>query len=298
MSSLKSIKLMHHRIPASQKFKKMDKQKIWFITGASKGMGLLLTKLLLDKGHKVAAASRNTKQLIENAGNGNENFLPVALDITDSGKVRQAIDKTIEHFGGLDVAVNNAGFSYIGSLEELTDEEFRKALDVNLFGTVNVIRASMAQFRKQHSGHVINIASAAGYVANAHIGSYVTSKFAMVGLTESLALEAAYFNVKATVVLPGSFRTSFLDEGSLTYAKHPIGEYKSDKTFQSFSVRAGTQPGDPQKLVEEIFNLADMKNPPVHLILGPDSYKMITEKMEANSKEFAEYINVSMSTNF
>lgn len=275
----------------------MDKQKVWFVTGASKGMGLLLTKLLLDKGDKVAATSRNTDQLQESVGIESNNFLPIELDITDSEAVKKAINKTVEYFGGLDVAVNNAGFSFIGSLEELTDDEFRKALDVNLFGTVNVIRASMAQFRKQRSGHIINIASAAGYIAGANIGSYVTSKFAIVGLTESLALEIEPLNVKATVVLPGSFRTNFLDEGSLTYTKHRIEEYNSDKTFQSYSIRAGTQPGDPQKLVTELFNLANMKNPPVHLILGGDSFKMITDKMAENLEEFEVYKHISTSTN-
>lgn len=275
----------------------MKNQKIWFVTGASKGMGLLLTKLLLDKGDKVAAASRNTDQLKQSVGIESDSFLPIELDITNSEAVKKAINKTIEYFGGLDVAVNNAGFSFIGSLEELTDEEFRKALDVNLFGTVNVIRASMTQFRKQHSGHIINIASAAGYMAGANIGSYVASKFAMVGLTESLALEIAPLNVKATVVLPGSFRTNFLDKGSLTYTKHPIEEYNSDKTFQSYSMRAGIQPGDPKKLVTELFNLANMENPPVHLILGADSYKMITDKMSKNLEDFDVYKHISISTN-
>lgn len=275
----------------------MNNQKIWFVTGASKGMGLSLTKLLLDKGNRIAATSRNTKQLKQSVGIENDNFLPIELDITNSEDVKQAIKKTVEHFGGLDVVVNNAGFSFIGSIEELTNEEFRKALDVNLFGTVNVTRAAMAQFRKQRSGHIINIASAAGYIAGANIGSYVTSKFAMVGLTESLALEAAHLNVKATVVLPGSFRTNFLDEGSLMYTKHPIDEYNSDKTFQSFSVRAGTQPGDPKKLVAALLNLADMKNPPVHLIVGPDSYNMITDKLVKNLEEFEAYKSISMSTN-
>lgn len=275
----------------------MNNQKIWFVTGASKGMGLSLTKLLLDKGNRVAATSRNTKQLKQSVGIENDNFLPIELDITNSEDVKQAIKKTVEHFSGLDVVVNNAGFSFIGSIEELTNEEFRKALDVNLFGTVNVTRAAMAQFRKQRSGHIINIASAAGYIAGANIGSYVTSKFAMVGLTESLALEAAHLNVKATVVLPGSFRTNFLDEGSLMYTKHPIDEYNSDKTFQSFSVKAGTQPGDPKKLVAALLNLADMKNPPVHLIVGPDSYNMITDKLVKNLEEFEAYKSISMSTN-
>lgn len=275
----------------------MDNQKIWFITGASKGMGLLLAKLLLSKGDKVAATSRNIEQLISNVGIESETFLPLELDITKSDQVKKAVMRTVDHFGRLDVAVNNAGFSYIGSLEELTDEEFRKALDVNLFGTVNVIRASMSQFRQQHSGHIINIASAAGYISGPNIGSYVASKFAMVGLTESLAQEIEHLNVKATVVLPGSFRTNFLSEGSLTYAQQPIPEYNSNKTFHSFSSRAGTQPGDSQKLVAELVNLVNMENPPVHLILGPDSYKMIMDKLSKEIEEFKLYKTISLSTN-
>jgi len=274
----------------------MSNHKIWFVTGASKGMGLLLTKLLLDKGDKVAAASRNTEQLKRGIGIESKNLLPIELDITNSEAVKKAIHKTIEYFGGLDVAVNNAGFSFIGSLEELTDEEFRKALDVNLFGTVNVIRSSMAQFRKQRSGRIINIASAAGYIAGPNIGSYVASKFAMVGLTEALALETKHLNIKPTVILPGSFRTNFLDEGSLNYAKEPIADYESAKTYSSYTQRAGKQPGDPQKLVAELVNLADMENPPVHLILGPDSFKMIMEKRARDLEEFDAFREISLST--
>lgn len=274
----------------------MDNQKIWFVTGASKGMGLLLTKLLLEKGHKVAATSRNTDSLESNLGMESDHFLPLGLDITNSEDVKGAINQTIKYFGGLDVAVNNAGFSFIGSLEELTDEEFRKALDVNLFGAVNVIRASMSQFRKQRSGRIINIASAAGYIAGPNIGSYVASKFAMVGLTEALALEAKHLNVKPTVVLPGSFRTNFLDGGSLNYAKNPIPDYESASTYKSYTERAGKQPGDPEKLVAELVNLANMENPPVHLILGPDSFRMIMDKRERDWEEFEAFKKISLST--
>lgn len=275
----------------------MNNQKVWFVTGASKGMGLLLTKLLLQDGYKVAATSRNLASLKSNVAIESDHFLPIKLDITNSKETKQAIDHTVKYFGVLDIVVNNAGFSYIGSLEELTDEEFRKALDVNLFGTVNVIRASMAQFRKQRSGRIINIASAAGYIAGPNIGSYVASKFAMVGLTEALALEAKHLNIKPTVILPGSFRTNFLDEGSLNYAKNPIPEYESRNTYKGYAERAGKQPGDPEKLVRELVNLANMENPPVHLILGPDSFKMIMDKREKDLEEFETFKEVSLSTN-
>jgi NAD(P)-dependent dehydrogenase (short-subunit alcohol dehydrogenase family) len=276
----------------------MDSKKVWFITGASKGIGLLLTKLLLKDGHKVAATSRSVQQLESNVGEDkNEHFLPLQLDITSSSDVKSAIEQSIVYFGGLDVVVNNAGFAFVGSMEELTDEEFRKAMDVNLFGTVNVVRAAMPHLRKQRSGHIINIASAGGYVAMANVGSYAASKFGMVGLTEALAQEIAPFNVKATVVLPGTFRTSFLEKGSLTYTQNPIREYESDKVLQGMSARTGTQTGDPQKLVAELVNLSKMERPPVHLLLGPDSYKMIMDKRAKDLEEFEAYKHITMSTN-
>ncbi|MFZ6666083.1 SDR family NAD(P)-dependent oxidoreductase [Peijinzhouia sedimentorum] len=275
----------------------MNIQKIWFITGASKGMGLLLTKLLLQEGYKVAATSRNVEALRLNVGTESGDFLPIELDITNRDDVKVAIEQTVKHFGRLDVAVNNAGFSYIGSLEELSDQEFRKALDVNLFAAVNVIRASMAHFRKQRAGRIINISSTAGYIAGPNIGSYVASKFAMVGLTEALALEAKHLNIKPTVVLPGSFRTNFLNEDSLHYANNPILDYESGNTYKSYADRAGQQPGDPEKLVKELLNLANMENPPVHLILGADSFKMIMDKRDKDLEEFEAFKEISLSTN-
>ncbi|WP_080059352.1 SDR family NAD(P)-dependent oxidoreductase [Spirosoma aerolatum] len=273
------------------------KTKTWFITGASKGMGLALVKLLLAKGHAVAATSRNKQAMSRQIHGYTETFLPLEMDLTAEESVQNAIQQTVETFGRLDVVVNNAGFAYVGSLEEMTDQEFRYALDVNLFGTVNVIRAAMPYLRQQRSGHIINIASAGGYVAVANLGSYAASKFAMVGLTESLAAEIKPLGVYATVVLPGSFRTQFLEDGSLTYVKTPIAEYGSEKTLDGMSKRAGTQPGDPDKLVAQLVRLADYQTPPVHLILGPDSYRMIMEKRDRDLAEFEAYKETTMSTN-
>ena len=263
-----------------------NNHKVWFITGASKGMGLVLVKLLLSKGNKVAATSRNAEDLKAKITENTEHFLPLQVDLTSDDSVKSAVKQTVEHFGNLDVVVNNAGYALVGSIEELTDKEFRQALDVNLFGTVNVIRAAAPYLRKQRSGHIINISSAGGYVAMANIGSYHASKFAIVGITEALALEMKAFNVKATVLLPGSFRTSFLEEGSLNSIEHRIEEYKSEQTFAGMSVRAGTQPGDPDKLAAELIRLGESENPPVHLILGPDSYQWIMNKRAADQEEF------------
>ncbi|WP_158800243.1 SDR family oxidoreductase [Pedobacter sp. L105] len=275
-----------------------ENKKVWFVTGASKGMGLSLVKSLLSKGYKVAATSRNIADLTAKVTEFTEHFLPLKVDLTSDESVKEAVKQTVDKFGKLDVIVNNAGYALVGSFEELTDKEFRQALDVNLFGTVNVIRSAMPYLRKQRSGHIINISSAGGYVALANVGSYAASKFALVGITEALALEVKSFGVKATVLLPGSFRTNFLEEGSLSSGDHRIEEYGSDKTLEGMSVRAGTQPGDPDKLVTEVIRLGENENPPVHLILGPDSYKWITDKKAADIAEFEAYKEITLSTNF
>src|SRR5699024_11351620 len=145
----------------------MSNQKVWFITGASKGLGLILTQMLLSNGEIVIATSRNIDGLKNSIPQGEDRFLPLKVDITSDKQVKIAIEKSIEKFGKIDVVVNNAGYSLVGSMQEMSDEEFRATIDVNLFGTVNVIRNVVPYLRKQQSGHVINISSGSGYSGNA-----------------------------------------------------------------------------------------------------------------------------------
>ncbi|GAB3820939.1 SDR family NAD(P)-dependent oxidoreductase [Pontibacter rugosus] len=276
----------------------MDSTNVWFITGASKGLGLALTKLILSKGHKVVATSRSLESLNKSIGENNENFLPLQVDITSDPEVKDAVNRSIEKFGKLDVIVNNAGYSLVGSMEEVTDEEFRQTIDVNLFGTVNVIRAVMPYLRKQQSGHIINISSNAGYVGFPNAASYNAAKFAVIGLSEALFLEAQPFNVKVTVVAPGQFRTSFMNEGSLTFTKNKIPVYKvaeAEAMWRSFS---GQQIGDPQKLVNILNDIAQIANPPLHLLLGPDTYELITNHRAQEKQEIKTWKHLTLSTNF
>ncbi len=276
----------------------MDNTKIWFITGASKGMGLALTKLLLSKGEKVVAASRSLADLQKSIDGNNDNFLPLQLDITSDADVKSAMKQSIDKFGKLNVVVNNAGYSLVGSLEEVTDAEFRKTVDVNLFGTVNVIRAAMPYLRQQQSGHVINISSNAGYIGFANAGSYCASKFAIIGLSEALAAEAAPFNIKVTAVAPGQFRTSFMEEGSLTFTENKIPVYKvaeSETMWRSFS---GQQIGDPHKLANILYDLSRLAEPPLHLLLGPDTYELVMEHRAKERQEIESWKHVTLSTNF
>ncbi|WP_345954575.1 SDR family NAD(P)-dependent oxidoreductase [Mucilaginibacter sp. PAMB04168] len=275
----------------------MEHKKVWFVTGASKGIGLALVKLLLSTGNKVAATTRDVKALESQLPNDKANLLPLAVDITADKNVKDSIQKAIEHFGRLDVVVNNAGYSLVGSMEEMTDEEFRGSMDVNLFGTVNIIRAAMPYFRKQGSGHFINISSNAGYVGFAKAASYNAAKFAVVGLSEALAQEVQPFGVKVTVVAPGQFRTNFMDKGSMTFAQNKIDVYQLDKAEKMWREFSGKQIGDPEKLVKILMDLTDMPNPPLHLLLGPDTYQLVTEHRRKEQEEIEAWKHITLSTN-
>jgi NAD(P)-dependent dehydrogenase (short-subunit alcohol dehydrogenase family) len=275
----------------------MNNQKVWFITGASKGFGLSLVKLLLSNGNKVAATSRNAADIEKQGLAHPENLLALTVDLTRGESVNDAIKKTIEKFGRLDVVVNNAGYLIVGSLEEITEQEFRQSMEVNVFGTVNVIRASMPYLRKQRSGHIFNFSSVAGYIGHANAASYDAAKYAVTGLSEALAEEVKPFGIKVTVVAPGYFRTSFLEQGSVMMAKNRIKEYNADQLEAAMKQMNGKQAGDPEKLVAELVKLAEEPNPPVQLLMGPDAYRMVTEKREADKQEFEAWKHVTLSTN-
>jgi NAD(P)-dependent dehydrogenase (short-subunit alcohol dehydrogenase family) len=276
----------------------MSEQKVWLITGASKGLGLALTKLVLSQGNKVIATSRNIEDFKSSITEHQENFLPLKLDITSDKDVKNAIQISIEKFGRIDVIVNNAGYSLVGSMEEMTDEEFRQTVDVNLFGTVNIIRNAMPYLRKQGSGHIINISSNAGYVGFANASSYNASKFAVVGLSEALAQEVAPFGIKVTVVAPGQFRTNFMDKGSLTFAKNRVDVYGLDTAEKMWTDFSGQQAGDPEKLVRILTEITALENPPLRLLLGPDTYQLLTEHREKEMQEFESWKHLTLSTNF
>lgn len=276
----------------------MSNQKVWFITGASKGMGLEVTKAVLANGDKVVATSRNRGELIKNIGEATENYLPLQLDITNDAEVKEAITVSIERFGKLDVVLNNAGYYLVGSLEEVSDEEFRKTIDVNVFGTVNVIRNVMPHLRQQKSGHIINISSNMGYMGFANTGSYNAAKFAVIGLSEALAQEAKQFNISTTVVAPGMFRTSFMSDSTLTVAKHRIDAYGVNYHVEKLNSFNGNQPGDPAKLAKVLIEVSQMAEPPIHLLLGPDSYHSVIEQRKKEAEEIEQWKDITLSTNF
>ena len=276
----------------------MNNQKVWLITGASKGLGLALTKLALSQGHKVIATSRNIENFKTSLTENKELFLPLKVDITSDKEVKDAVEKGIKKFGKIDVIVNNAGYCLVGSMEEMTDEEFRKTVDVNLFGTVNVIRNVMPYLRQQQSGHIINISSNAGYVGFANATSYNASKFAVIGLSEGLASEVSPFGIKVTVVAPGQFRTNFMEKGSMIFAENKIDVYGLEKAEKMWSEFSGQQIGDPDKLVKILTNIVELENPPLRLLLGPDTLELLQQQRDKEMKEFEAWKHLTLSTNF
>ena len=277
------------------------KNKVWFVTGASKGLGLSLVKELLNKGYNVAATSRNLAELGNAVGNSSQSFLPLQMDLVDTASVAQGIQKTIDQFGRIDVIVNNAGYGLVGAIEELTDEETRLNFDVNVFGTLNVLRAALPYMRKQGSGHILNVASVGGLVGTfPGFGIYCATKFAMHGFSESLSAELKEFGIHVTVVSPGYLRTNFLGAGSLIVPKNEIQEYSSVRNAQNNHQHNinGAQPGDPDKAASVIIEVATQQQPPLHLYLGADAYGLVESKLKDVKEEMEKLKALATSINY
>jgi NAD(P)-dependent dehydrogenase (short-subunit alcohol dehydrogenase family) len=264
-----------------------NKQKVWYITGASKGFGLSLVKQLLNAGQQVAATSRNKDELIKAVGYSGPDFLPLQVNLPDEASVGASIQATVAAFTKIDVIINNAGYGIGGSIEELSDKETRDSFDVNVFGTLNVIRKAMPYLREQRSGHIINIASIAGITGVTGWAIYAATKFSVVGLTEVLADDVRSMGIKVTVVAPGAFRTSFLTPESLFIAKELIDDYQDVRTSHSRYLKMdGSQPGDPEKAAAAIIGVAQEENPPLYLLLGGDAFNRAMNKLNLLDKEF------------
>lgn len=279
----------------------MNTKKVWLVTGASKGLGLALVKKLVEQGYNVAATSRELFTLNEEVGQDTPDFLALEVDLVNDQSVSAAVAAIIQKFGKIDVVVNNAGYGQLGTLEEITDHEARQNFDVNVFGSLNVIRHVMPHFREKKAGAFFNFSSIAGFLGTfPGWGIYNATKFAVAGFTEALSAEVKSFGVTATIVYPGYFKTNFLLKGSMRLAAHPIAEYTAARELEVIHDEQiiGNQPGDPQKAADALIKVAESETRPLHLFLGSDALGMAQGKITAVQNDLQAFEDLTKSTDF
>jgi NAD(P)-dependent dehydrogenase (short-subunit alcohol dehydrogenase family) len=278
----------------------MNKTKIWYVTGASQGLGLTLVKKLLESGYQVAATSRNVQKLRESVGVVDAGrFLPLAVDLNNMECVDESIRQTLSVFGRIDVVVNNAGYGMAGTVEEVEEDEIRKIFDVNVLAVINVVKSVLPFLREQRSGYIINIGSIAGLVGAPGWSVYAATKAAVAAFSEVLALDVKEFGIKVTVVEPAGFRTGFLEKDSLAYAESNIEGYQAVKeTQRRYLAGNGIQPGDPGRASAILIGLAESGDVPVHLYLGQDAYNRAAGKLAAMTAELEAWKEDTISADY
>jgi len=271
----------------------------WFITGASRGFGVEIARQALDRGDNVVATARNPRAVEEALPNHQDRLLAVALDVTDEAQAQEAAAAAVNRFGRIDVVVNNAGRGLLGAVEETTDKAARAVYDTNVFGVLNVLRATLPILRAQRKGRILNISSVGGFSGSAGWGVYCSTKFAMEGYSEALQAELAPLGITVTIVEPGYFRTDFLDTTSLNPAElHPIPDYAetSGAMRQAVPTINHAQPGDPIKGAAAIITIADLENPPLRAQLGSDTANALKAKITQLQEEATKYRTLTLST--
>jgi NAD(P)-dependent dehydrogenase (short-subunit alcohol dehydrogenase family) len=279
----------------------METQKTWFITGASRGFGFEVAKAALSSGDKVVGTVRNNCSALYTNLEHHPNLFVAEMDVTKEMEVKEAVKIAINHFGKLDIILNNAGYGIVGAIEEVSDIEARKQYDANVFGLLNVLRATLPFLRKERSGHIINVSSLFAFDPLEGWSLYASTKNAVEGISKGLAKELEPFGIKVSVLEPGLFRTGFTSKDSYAIAQNPINDYGNTmveymrKGTDSYH---GTQPGDPSKLAALVLKLAHTKNPPLHLPIGKDavnSYNIFREKM---SEDVNGWVIESINTDY
>src|SRR4249919_1933493 len=271
--------------PQPEECTQMTDKKVWFITGAGRGMGVDIASAALAAGYAVVATGRDIARLSKALGKAvgvSGELLTVKLDVTRPGDAEAAVRAAIDRFGRIDVLVNNAASFHAGYFEELTPEQFERQLSVSLIGPMNVTRAVLPVMRKQRSRHVISISSSAGLAAGFDfVSAYAASKFGLEGWMESLHAEVAPFGITTTVVNPGFFRTELLTEQSTTYAKPSIKDYdeRRAKQLKFWKGQNGKQSGDPAKLARALITIASQQPPPRRFIAGADAIATAEQKI-------------------
>ena len=277
----------------------MSEKKVWFVTGTTNGMGRALVKELLTQGYNVAACSRSMERLNERFGSETAQFLPIQMNVKDEQDVKKAIAATVQKFGRIDVAVNNAGFTHLATVENMSDESVRDIFDVNVFGVLNVIRNVLPIMRSQKHGHIFNVSSLGAYSVGPLSGIYCATKHAVKAISETLAMEAKDLNIRITDVKPGFIRTEFFGK---SYKTTPPTEDDYQKVYRDnmafYMGQNGVQPGDPEKVAKLYIQTAEMEEPYGFLPMGTDSCDGIREICADTVQLMKDMRNIAETTNF
>jgi NAD(P)-dependent dehydrogenase (short-subunit alcohol dehydrogenase family) len=272
---------------------------VWLITGCSSGIGRDIALAALAKGHRVAVTARNPAAVEEIASQHPDQTIALALDVTKRDQIEQAVAETEQVFGGIDVLVNNAGYGYMSAVEEGVDHEVRAMFDTNYFGVVDMIKATLPGMRRKGSGHIINISSMTGLVANPPNVYYSSTKFALESLTEGLAKEVAPFGIRVTAIEPGAFRTDWSSR-SMKETSQPIDAYAETVGARKALIKAvGNKfPGDPRRVADAVVMVSELDDPPLHLLLGHDVYHAYREKLSGLIDSVEEWKATTLDVNF
>jgi len=274
----------------------MAHKKVWFITGAGRGMGTDIAQAALAAGNAVVATGRNPDAVSKAVGDADD-LLVVKLDVTSRADAGAAVEAAVDRLGRIDVLVNNAGNFYAGYFEELTPEQIELQLATSLIGPMNVTRAVLPVMRKQRTGHLISISSTAGFAGFEFCSVYAASKFGLEGWTESLQPEVAPFGITTTIVNPGFFRTELLTKESVTYAGASLEDYaeRNAEQLKWWRAQSGQQPGDPAKLAHALLTIADEAPPPRRFIAGADAIATAEQQVAAMQQQIDAFRELSSS---
>jgi NAD(P)-dependent dehydrogenase (short-subunit alcohol dehydrogenase family) len=266
------------------------RSKVFLITGASRGFGKIWTETFLKRGDKVAATSRNIDHLNDLVEKYGDAVLPITLDVNSREQCFEAVRQTEDHFGRIDVLINNAGYGLFGAIEETTEQEAREQLETNFFGVLWLSQAVLPIMREQKSGHIIQVSSMLGLVTLPVLGLYNASKFAVEGLSETLATEVADFGIKVTLIEPNGFSTDWSGASAIQTIQTETYAPLKKAFFEGISPSAW---GEPQATVDAITQLVDSPHPPLRLLLGKVAYSLIKQNYEKRLASFEEWKNIS-----
>ena len=271
----------------------------WFITGCSTGIGREIARAALEARHSVAVTARNASAVADFTEEFDDRAIVLPLDVTDRDQITAAVAATEATFGGIDVLVNNAGYGYMAAVEEGDDAEVRKLFDTNYFGVVDTLKAVLPGMRARRSGHIVNISSMTGLVANPPNAYYSSTKFALEALTEALSKEVAPLGIKVTAIEPGAFRTDWASR-SMQESSTPIGDYDENVGTRKTMIKefAAHLPGDPRKVAEAVLMVTTLDEPPLRLLLGRDVLAAVREKIAAMTASIDEWESVTKNVNF